>query len=268
MKSGVQPVRKDHRTYSFKRTFGAPALALPSEYNVDSGFGFPDQNADGAPEGCTSYAQTEMAQTEDGTRYKPSYTYYWTRFLEGTLGQNVGCNIYDSLKSAIVYGLQTPDETTVAEAQLHRRGQYFSVVDNFNSSDAFDDVRTAMFLTRKRSVSAATPWFLDFANQSDGILPQPSNWDLKYASWHNWLIVGWKTINDQPYLIGKSWQGPNYGDHGYHYVSRELFNQLMAQNGSGAFTFAIARPEDILRIKLTTYQWILSYCMMLLTKIV
>src|SRR5882672_11558338 len=106
MKHGVTPLKPDHRDYSFKRTFGTVApQTLPDEYNCDAVFGFPDQNAEGYPYGCTGYCQSELCQDEDGTRYKPDYTYHKTQFMEGTVGQEVGCDMRDSLKSTIVYGL-------------------------------------------------------------------------------------------------------------------------------------------------------------------
>lgn len=127
IRHGTSPVRKDHRNYSFNRTFGT-TLQLPDEYNVDAGFGFPDQNAEGYPYGCTGYTQSELCQDQDGARYKPPYTYGKSLFMEGEEGQQVGCTITDSLKSLIVYGPQGIDETTDQQAATHRRGQYFDVL--------------------------------------------------------------------------------------------------------------------------------------------
>lgn len=271
IKNGTQPARKDYRDFSFKRTFGAfPARTVfPDELNVDRGFGFPDQNADGYPYGCTGYTQVALCEIEDGTQYQPSYTYNKTLFMEGNFGKQIGCDIRDSLKSTIVYGVlpktDPQDKDADSKASLYIRGNYFNVIDSWNQTDAFDDVRTVI-LTGNQSVSVGTPWFPEWENVgADGILSVPS-FDLSSASWHNWQILGWKQINNQPYLIGKSWQGPGYGDGGYHYISRELFNKVMGTSGAAAFTVAEAQPGDIKTIKLDIISTILSYCVMWLEK--
>lgn len=270
MKSGTKPVRKDHRDLSYKRSFGAAVFAFQDELNVDRGFGFPDQNKDGYPNGCTGYTQAALCETEDGTQYRPEYTYNKTLFMEGNYGQQVGCDIRDSLKSTLVYGVDEKtdpqDGQTDARAGLHRRGKYFNAIDRWNKYDPFDDVRLVI-QTGEQSVSAATPWWPEWEQNYDGILIQPHDLNTNRASWHNWQILGWKQINGAPYLIGKSWQGPNYGDHGYHYIGRDLFNQVMSIGGTGAFTVTKATPADLKTIKLDIISTILSYCVMWAEKI-
>lgn len=260
LKSGARKTYKDHRDFSFHRTFGA-VTNFPAEYNVDSGFGFPDQNADGLPYGCTGYTQSELGQDEDGIKYLPAYTYKQTRLMEGTYDEPVGCDIRDSLKSATIYGLQAEGETE-AQALLHRKGRYFNVIDPFNNMDAFDDCRNGMFLfnSEKRSVSIGVPWFPEWeGTASDGVLPQPHDFNVSRASWHNAKVSGWKLINGAPYLIVKSWQGPNYGDHGYCYIGRDLFNQVMTISGTGAFTLSKMWKNDIQYVRLTIIETLLSY---------
>lgn len=263
MKTGVQKVRKDHRDYSFPRTFGA-TNTFPDSFDLDAGFGFPDQNEDGLPEGCTGYTQASICEDEDKAHYKPSYTYDQTRRMAGTYPQPVACDIRTALKSTIVYGVQGIFETTDGQAGIHRRGAYYNVVDS-PDLDAFDDIRSAIF-TNTRSVSMATPWYHEWQNiGGNGIVPYPMT---PPATWHNWKVSGWKMINGQPYLIGKSWQGKTYGDGGRHYVSRETVNKIMAVQGSGAFTVRRATPADYATVKLSMLQTALSYCYMLLAKLV
>jgi hypothetical protein len=256
---GTQPVRPDHRNFSLNRTFGAVAQ-LPDSYLVDAGFGFPDQNADGLPYGCTGYAQSELCQDEDAAHYSPSYTYLKTRLMEGTAGQNVGCSITDSLKSTIVYGVQEPTENTDLQAGTHRRAQYFQV--EAVGTDMFTAIQQALILNEgeKRSVSCGTPWMREWETAPNGILH-----DFVFTGnepWHNWKICGWKQINGQPYLIGKSWQGTSYGDGGWHYLSRDLCNKVFALSGTAAFTVRKATAADVQTVKLTIFSTILSYLRM------
>jgi hypothetical protein len=62
--------------------------------------------------------------------------------------------------------------------------------------------------------------------QRGGILPIPPSFATGGLGWHNWKVAGWKTIGGAPYLICKMWAGPDYGDRGFVYMSRELARGL------------------------------------------
>lgn len=259
--TGVKPVRKDHRDLSYARTFGA-TVNLPSEIDLDFLKSVPDQNADGLPYGCTGYTQTDLCADEDRILYEPQYTYDQTRIMECTLGLAVGCDVRNSLKSTIVYGVLPEGTADRSLAPSHRRGAYYNVIDS-PDLDAFDDVRSAL-LTNKRTVSAATPWFDNWLDAPrSGVLPAPG----RVISYHNWKICGWKLVAGQPHLIGKPWQGHQFGDKGYVYLSRAVFNVVMAMPGSACFTLRKAAPGDYARIKLTMLETLLSYYRMLLAKL-
>lgn len=257
---GTRPIARDSRDYSFRRTFGAVASGeLPDSYNCDAGLTMPDQNADGYPMGCTGYTQAELCTDEDGVIYRPDFTYKKTLYMENA-SMGSGCDIRDALKSTIVYGVQRQDETTDAQAVAHHRGQFFNVD---KTTDYFEGIRNALWSNRlsKRSVSIGTPWFQEWHATQKGII------ETKFAysgnpddyPWHNWKISGWKTINGAPYLIGKTWQGKNYGDSGFAYFSRQTINDVMAIKGTAAFTLAQADPGNIQTVRLFTLQTILTY---------
>ena len=89
-------------------------------------------------------------------------------------------------------------------------------------------------------VSIGTPWFPEWESQvgADGILPMPNlNVDFSTLPWHNWNGKGKKTT-DKTRLVGKSWQGPTYGDKGFHYIDQQTFNAILAITGTGAISFA------------------------------
>lgn len=283
IRSGITPVLPDHRNLSFPRTFGSVSPeTLPDEYSCEAGFSVPDQNADGLPFGCSGYSQSELCQDEDGVRYSPEYTYRKGQLLDGTLGQEVGVTLKKSLKSLVVYGalpgdVLFTDATDTALDQVagpQRRGRYFEVEDK-TELDSFDDVRSALWLNRqaKRPVSVGTPWFIEWGVPNpgglNGILPDfyyngnPNNYP-----WHNFKVSGWKQINGQSYLVGKPWQGPNYGDKGYVYFSREVFNKVMKIRETGAFTVARATPADLQRVTLSILETIVSYLRLILSRLV
>lgn len=235
---GLKPIENRKANYSFTRTFGSVSpINLPDYYSSDAGLGFPDQNADGFPEACTGYTQSRLCSDEDKVLYKPYFTYDKTLQIEGgTLGDP--CSIYDSLKSTIVYGVQKDTESTDTEAVMHKRGQYYQIQPTL-SLDWFDAIRSTLYVNRgaNRSVSIGTPWFPEWNHTQRGVVLNPTT-PVQGLSWHNWQVVGWKTIGGEPFLIGKTWQGTSYGDEGYAYFSRETINKVMKLDGTGAFTLA------------------------------
>lgn len=276
---GVKPFKKDYKRHSYHRTFGSVLQKnIPEEFDFDAGFGDPDQNKPNdfwkippMPRGCTGMTQTQICQDEDGKRYNPKYTYDWGRYMDGHPNEDVGVAIDKSFKSIIVYGVKDEDDVTQADSQLNRRGRYFDAIEG-SGMDAFDSIVSAMWSQyqmseRKHSVSLGTPWLYEWGGtKSDGLLAD-ANYSQPYNSWHNMRISGRKVINGVPKLIVWTHQG-EFGDKGRVYFDRTDINKLLAIPGSFALMTAIARPEDIVNIKLTYYQTVLSYLFLLLKKIV
>ena len=161
IKTGVNPVKKDHRDYSFHRTFGGVTPTFTDSLNLDAGLTMPDQETDGLGYGCTGYAQSELCVDEDKIVYFPKFTYDQTLLMESITPsdpnfEKVGCDVRDSLNSTIVYGLQAVGEIG-AQALNHRRGAYYNV-DLAQGMDWFDSLRNCLVLNQ-RSISIATPWY-------------------------------------------------------------------------------------------------------------
>lgn len=267
-KGGACPVHPSHRNYSFERTFGAiEPLKLPDEYDVDLGLTMPDQNADGYPMGCTGYTQAEVAGDEDGLVYDPAFTYKKTLQIEFR-NEGDGCTVTGSIRSTRVYGLQAKGETTDNQALEHRRGQYFDVD---RVGDYFGGMQSAMWLNRlnRRSISMAGPWMPNWVQvKRDGILE-----DFTYSGrrndygWHNFKCSGWTAkkvdgsyiAHGEIFLKLKAWQGKDFGDHGWVYMSRDRANKFFKIAGTSAFTFARANPEDIKLVRLSILETLVSY---------
>lgn len=298
IRTGARPTERDKRDYSFVGTFGAaPLFQIPNEYNIDAGFGMPDQNADGNPFSCTAYATCDLGSDQDAIRYCPEYTYMKTLLMQGLPPETNGSDIRPSLKSAKVYGLlplenkppiidahHDEDFTanqanwpvavdTIAGKLEHRKGDYFNVWKE-GIHDWFDTFCSTMWTNRndKRGISVGTPWFpLSCPN---GIMPDPTAAELAaiaanpYSySWHNWVVKGWTQHNTkgefirnaESFLMVKAWTGPNYGDKGWIYVSRSCIEKLMEIRGAVAFTLKDATDADIKTIKLSIIQQIILY---------
>lgn len=276
MNNGLRPVRPDHRDYGFNQTFGTISpLVLPDIYDCDAGFGAPNQNADGLPYGCTGYAQSQLCQDEDQTQYKPQYTYDRTLLMENSQ-EGQGCNIRDSLKSVAVYGVQALSENTDQEAMKHARAPYFSV--QAINGDFFYAIQNALWLNRleRRSVSLGSPWFAEWERVGpDAVMPVPAYSGVaSQYPWHNYKCSGFTNKrsdgtlirNGEIFLKIASWQGPNYGDKGWVYMSRQVANIVFAIDGTAIFTLAKADPQNIQYIRLNIMQVLLSYYYRLFAK--
>ncbi len=255
MNHGCKPVRPDHRDLSHTRTFGAiTPETFPDEWDTDCGLTCPDQNAMGMPNGCTGFTQSELCNDEDKCVYKPQFTYLKTQQMEGTAGQNVGCDIRDSLKSTVVYGVELSGETD-EQAFAHRRGSYYQVE---QAPDYFDGIRSC--LIKGRSVSIATPWYSNFSYPDlNGIVTAPASWSTSGLPYHNFKVCGWVTIAGTPYLKIKPWVGPQYGINGFSYFPREVVNQLLDQTYTGAFVLDVFDPNAKTVAIYTTYEIVIGY---------
>jgi hypothetical protein len=261
IQSGLNPIKPDHRDFDFHKSFGAAVPpTFPTEYNTDAGLWTPDQNAMALPFGCTGFTQASLCEDEDGTQYDPADVYDHTPPGTRDRGRDIRASLDVIRKNDLVEYLKGVKPGTHRTAYFNVRAYY--------PLDWFDAIRLAMLSTtqEKRAVSIGTPWFPDFENTDHGVLPMPLSFDvgLSGASWHNWKICGWKTIGDQPYLIGKSWQGEHYGDNGFCYLSRALINNLMSISGSAAFTVSKIAPQQIQLVDLSIVQTIVSYVRRLL----
>lgn len=238
---GAQPDKVDHRDYDFiqshkeqiEQQFGTGTPQFLPSYSTDAGFGFPDQNAEGQPYGCTNYTQASLASDLTGKKHYPDV-------LERLTHANArgGYSIRESLNTASTLGWFTAYYNIKPYAPL----------------DWFDAIRLAISsgIPEKRSVSIGTPWFKAWEGPVK-ILIMPTL--SAYGGWHDWSIVGWETIGGEAMLRLKSWQGDPPA---YQYLSRETINTVMTLNGTVAFTATDNVPDDIKTIPVSWFRYLLS----------
>lgn len=260
IKNGVRPIAyRDHRTYDFHKTFGSTTLDY-SEFSLDSGLTMRDQNADGYPQGCTGYTQTDCATDQDKLVYEPKYTYEKTLMMDGQ-EPNTPASVMTSLKSTTVYGVQETGK--VGEEFTHRRAPYFIIKKLGNH---FDGIVSAMRL-KHVSVSCASPWPQDIERAgSDGVVTI-YDYPMTFDSGHNYKVCGIKKVGTEPRLIVKSWQGNDFGDKGFCYFSRTQINKLLSYPGSGAFANVHADGTTIQAVTMTIMETIISYLRMIIAKL-
>lgn len=261
--SGLKPTPHDHRDYDLLKTkkFGAVLPAFPESYSTDRFLWFPNQNepctlftppVPPLPYGCTDYTDSDLLADEDGKLFNPEDIENITH-----ANANGGTDLRTSLSAAVKLH---PDHPA-----------YFAVKPDIPQGgyiDWFDAMRIAQTIgmNENRAVSVGTPWFPEFMNPVNGII-SITDWSLTVPgttipriSWHNWAVKGWKTINGEVYLIGKPWLGAGYGDKGFAYFSRDVFNRLMSIPGTGAYVLDKLLPgETVQVVSSTTKQWLVSF---------
>lgn len=250
MNKGLLPIRPHHKDYHFLPSFGATTFdtaSLPENFSIyDPSFVIPNQDSTDTRftpalqplfQGCTAEAGTFACGLEDNLAlYSPAELYIATP--PGTL--NTGRDI-----RAMLDTLKKPP---------YNRKAYFNVY-AAGPIDDFDAARIALWINQdeKRAVILGSYWYPEFENiGTDGILPIPS-FKTANATLHCWILTGWKTVGGVVYLEGISWQGEQYGNKGLHYVSRPLYNALINQIHSGAFTVTKIETEQPVTLGMQSY---------------
>lgn len=242
MESGILPIKPDSRDYSLLHTFGATPFdsqGLPDNFSIYDGRPIPNQDQPDTrfnpaikplPFGCTAECLTFASGIEDGkdALYSPLYTYLATPpYLEGQ-----GRDIRAAMKTCINIGLQSPNGWVG-----NKRSAYFNVYGT-GPIDDFDAARIALWINQAeaRSVIVGTWWYWYGTDGNDCL--QTPDFITSGASLHCYAITGWKTINGVLYHEAIPWLGMNWGDKGKCYISREIYNKLMTQPYTGAFTIS------------------------------
>lgn len=230
MQSGITKTKPDKRDRSFVKTFGAvSATSLPDEFDVDAGLWQPDQNALALPLGCSGFTQGDLIADQEGVIIDPGEIYRDTPPYRNDTGRD--------LRTSLKRICSKPSKYYLKDGEAKPRSGYYNVRPS-GKIDAFDAVRIAIWVNQqeKRSVSVGSSWF--WSNPPKGIAEPQKSYAWTGALGHNYKISGWKMIDGVMYLRGKPWQGDKWGDKGWIYFNREIFNKLMKVHGNEAFTVA------------------------------
>ena len=261
MKTGLNPTPIDERDFKLGAVVG---LALPSdmpdEYTVADPLIIKDQ---GQSDMCTAYAITAVSEDEEGVVLDPFFTFGVTKAITGDPAE-WGADLRSACKSAVkprtgdrAYGsLEAKDLSKLTkpatqedrerasdyrnitveereEAKRHAKKSYFSVVDGVG--DIFDDMRSAMWMTRneKRSIFTGCNWRTVWTYGGGTIETAPSGQTFGHAV----KAFGWRG----GYMKLQLSNGKSIGEDGIFWISRLALNQAFT---FGAFTFLDMPRED------------------------
>lgn len=276
---GLKPTFVKSKKHYSTQTFGAAVLPeLPKEYLVDNGY-FDAQ--EGTPM-CTGEAVADTGFDQDGVRYSVEFQYAKSLQLLNLPPNTAGIDLKTAMSVAVAIG-QLPFSADLLswrkdgqeksfnwqnwpdyldkQASFYKKAAYFFLEGPY---DHFDNIRSVMHQTRdqKRSVLIGTPWYAEYEGVESSGIPVSGRQQI---SWHATAIKGWKVINGETYLMCKSWQGPNFGDHGWIYFSRAEINMLMGTPGSIGGMIA-KTANEIKTLQIGTLEQMLGLCQLVITK--
>lgn len=238
MNTGLSKIYPDKRDFSLIPTFGGTipdGAGLPTTFSIYDGRTIPDQLLPDLrftppigplPMACVAETLTfdeglktkEVLNPEDFYRAIPPYT------------DGQGRDIRLGLKTAISRGFKKADGTFEKELA------YFNCYGS-GMIDDFDAARFGLWINQNepRGIVIGSWWYLEFMYSPLGYLPLPS-YNTNWASLHCYLGTGFESTYKDDYLEVIAWTGEEWGAKGVGYVSREIFNTLMAQPYTGCFT--------------------------------
>jgi len=177
---------------------------------------------------CTSHSSAALAQflliKEKAENFTPSrlFIYYVSRYYEGTVNEDSGAMLRDSMKAMAKYGC--PHETlwpyditkftrkapkpVYADALKHQILSYARINQDIHSMES--------------CLASGFPFVFGFTVYSsfdsigkDGVMTMPTEND-KDQGGHAVCAVGYKR-SEKVFIIRNSW-GPDWGDNGYFYM--------------------------------------------------
>ena len=257
MTHGFKLSKNQKTHYSFNKTFGSTTV-FPTEYFIDAKLTMPDQNVAGLPNGCTAEGLTDLATDQDLTIYSAEWQFKKSWELAGDPNNEGPMTAEQATAVLWKKGLLPKNfegvENEETVAALYRRPVFFIE----KNGDWVNSVKSAMtIMPEKRGVGVGTKWYAEFeAVGNDGILNENPQ---IVTGGHFYDIKGWTQKNSkgewirngEVFFIAKTWQGPDYGDKGYVYISYELFDKLMNDWGTKALTIKDTTPGEIQTIEIS-----------------
>jgi hypothetical protein len=240
---------RDPRAFKFHKTFGSVAAdQFPSKFELVPKGKIKDQ---GQTNFCTAYAVTTASEPQEGVELSPDFQVGMTGLVAGAPILN-GTDMDTALKPATRYGslkqsdapwswerngqwfVADPNNWSPelrAKALEHKKGSYFTILTG--PHDKFDNIRSGMMRSKQYSVtkgvspSGAVVGFVwrttDWNYAPGGIVPKVKG--NAGTMGHAFVLIGWETINNEPYLVGQLSSGPEFGNGGLYYFPREVVNR-------------------------------------------
>ena len=250
---GTRPAKDIHKVKKFHQIFGGLVPPVIPDFNLDAGIWNPNQDTDGAPTECVGYTTADILADIFKEQFSPDFSYAAALYITGEGPGTNGASFHAGIQGAVgvggmpeanaVFSALTKGELYVSdfnnyqpfqktEALKYVQNGLLNVLGNGNN---FDSILSALYLG-KIAVSMGSPWFQEWQGlPAESVLPMPQNpiaqSQAPITPWHNYAGKGQKTINGQPMIPIKSWQGI------WLYMPANVANAVFSVPGTGALTF-------------------------------
>ena len=253
MQNGTKPQRISRLDFDFLKTFhpqivaGAAAPQFPNEYLTDKVGDKPDQNADGLPYGCTSYATSKIARI---------------------LGiPNATVNSIEAITQSNKrggYGILAAIDAARTQLGWFKWRYIIQAKGNLDWFAAHQLAQVSG-IPEMRAISVGLPWFKsweDAALRGIKLMPMPTADELAQVhsspnsiGWHDATLDGWsQNFTEAPgtllYRL-QSWQGTI----DYLYLDRAVMNVVFDLYGTVSVT---GTNLDVLPAKVPLPDWFWS----------
>lgn len=205
---------------------------------------FPDQNAEHRVEGCVGETISDILGNIYGVPLDPDFSEAAGYAVQGAPPSNLGESAISALYGAVAYGALPAvlDGAFTDELTENNFANYVSLQKTTAAGFApkgirwlngYDDISRHLF-TYNTGVAVGFKWYNSFSNPfPDGTLRSP-NFVTEEFTYHETAVYE----NTPMGLRVKPWLGPDFGDKGYVYVPRIVFEQTWT--GAAAF-----RPDGL-----------------------
>lgn len=266
---GLLPTPPDERDFALGALYVLPKLSeIPDQFTVAPLLRTKDQ---GQSDMCTAFASTYASEIQEGVELSPEWQFAKTKELTGN-PMEWGADLRTALKSLVKFGSlpasEVPDELRYSDdagnrdkiadiknwpaledkAAKFRKGSFFKIDGQY---DTFDNIRAALWASKKEYEKSANSSFLKFAITGamwkhawtvaeNGIIPAQDFSSEGFG--HAFVFVG--TAKDEKtgeiYLETRLSNGTEIGVGGSFFFPREVINKALLW---GAYTLRDIEPE-------------------------
>jgi hypothetical protein len=251
IKGGLLDLPEDPNRFQVGAIITLPPLSeLPEDFLFASPL--PKLNDQKKSDFCPAEAGASISEPQEGVKLSPEWMFAVGKSIEGDVdgfGLNLQtiCRVLTKKGSIEAkdapYSLESGSSVSFLRqidnwpdylfdmAVVHKKGSYMQILPS-DGSDQFDTIRRTMwkFRSEKCGIIFGVLWNWPL---SQVIMENPP----EYGSGHALAGIGWKTFGEKTYMYIQNSYGPEAGEQGRHYFSREVMNAFARRFGCFLFQY-------------------------------
>lgn len=236
-KGGLKKLPFDIRDsrYNHEKVFGVSAEPMPDRYLLPSTI----LDQDGTYH-CTAYASCAIQESQEKIQFDPEWFYKQIGFIAGKYS-DYGYSLRDALLTGVKKGFK-PLVGMEIDAEKYKEGGFYWIT----GTDLFLKVKQAMWRAKNELKTAlgGTGWYDNWTLSQNGIVKE----GIDFVGLHAVSIKGWDKIDGKEYLVIQNSYGTQYGNKGFFYFPKEVFNKTFTQ-GLGVWR-SVSEEQQITKLNI------------------